>query len=133
MSDCQSVLILYNSIMSEFCENCPMRGQANGEISGIVGGHILATRFLGGSSVFKAGVLVDELMGASEPMFLPSDDEMTDRLYDRIERCEKPDVEQKGVLRRRAHYYCPAVGDREIKDSELNWRVKRLLLREIVR
>lgn len=109
--------------MSRFCEECPLRGEACGEleeaifspystaIQGILSGkvHILDTT--------HAGVVIDEDRNASLP--IRPGFETADSLTKKIDACDQPDIHEERhllVIKKEVRN-CPALGHLAISDG----------------
>lgn len=107
--------------MAKFCEDCPLRGRAIGELEAagfmpVEGGY---TDFLSGEPVTTyrelLGVVLDEHRNPSKPIRKAA--ETTDTLLDKIEACEEPKVVEVPRLFRKPKLVktCPAIGRLAVK------------------
>lgn len=119
--------------MSEFCKTCPMRGTATGNLIATVDGDISYKTFGGEQFSGKAGVLVDENGGLSEPIAMPSAESSKQRLFAIVEDCQEPITKEKGIFRKREVVVgCPAIGRLAMSNPQIKEYINLMAELEIV-
>lgn len=102
--------------MTKFCEDCPLRGRATGEIKGIYSTEVQGgtTDILTGKRIptyqTEVGVILDEHRNPSAPIRPGVED--IDSITDKVDGCEGPNIEeQKRFFRKpKSVTTCPAIG-----------------------
>lgn len=117
------------SEMSKFCEECPMRNHAVGEIVGVVSGTVESSFIFSRHSneIGEFGAVIDENRDPSDIIQIPANWD-TDRIVDAVDDCPGPVIEQKGIFKKRdVATECPALGRLACTDG----RIKDLLRTQI--
>jgi len=115
--------------MTKFCEGCPLRGRATGELvtagfMPVAGGHY---DFLTGKPVpdtqNEIGVILDENNDPSLP--IRKGVESAETLINRVEKCEGPEVAERKLLgiKLADKTICPAIGRMALKEGGLAYNL----------
>ena len=89
-----------------------MQGNATGNLISNVSAQISYETFLSGEAFNgRAGVLVDENGGLSEPLAMPSTNSSREGLLTAVDNCPGAVTKEKGIFRKReVAVACPALG-----------------------
>jgi hypothetical protein len=116
--------------MAEFCEECPLRGNCQGDITGLVQAVAARGRVSGGIITAEVGAFKDSEGRLSGLIRVPHD-ESEQTLLAAIDGCEYPLYETKGFwVAKKQIVTCRALGeymltDKKLAESaqrELSWR-----------
>jgi hypothetical protein len=117
--------------MAQFCENCLLRGETNGELVNLYKVTTAQSQTTEGDWVevlpFPIGIMIDAGHNISEPFQLPDDDlEPFERIERRLATCDNQDLSELGSIQRKLRErHCPALGELAIKQRVLKRAVKR--------
>lgn len=111
--------------MAEFCESCPMRGTAGGNIEGLLSSSATYRYRSGACRTIEAALVIGANNGTSEPVVLPTGtiagdtQAALDVITGWVESCKKPVTGRVGRILRRDASICPALGWSALKDNRL--------------
>ena len=106
--------------MGSFCENCPNRGTATGELKGFA--HEREFDMV-------AGVLIDSDGGMSEPLMADRAETPWVQMY--VEGCNGPATERRGIFKKTEVTTCPAIGRLAVTDPSLKAYVEQKASAEV--
>jgi hypothetical protein len=126
--------------MTEFCDTCPLRGEAIGCITRMYMVNEIAKQNDNGEWINTlgnpVGVLIDEENNISEPFKIPDDtDNVFERVEKRIQFCENHlSLQQQSFFNRIIPQKkgCPAVGELAIKGWGLKKAIRKHVLAQVL-
>lgn len=106
--------------MSEFCENCPLRGEIVSAVVGVCSVDAEEQWFFSQSAqaMGRFAILFDMHRKLTEPIRAPSSQNTLHRIEARLDDCAAPKIERTRILRRR-RLSCPALGELAIENEYL--------------
>jgi hypothetical protein len=104
--------------MTQFCEECPLRGRCSGDLVALDKTLATKSRFSGGVILATVGAFRDIAGHLSELIRVPHD-VSEHALMAAIDDCEYPIIEEEGLLRRRQETHCRAIGEYALDDRRL--------------